>query len=143
MIDILHVDDNCAEVDLLREALTERNVLATVREYPTVAEAQRFIRVRFTSGGVPPPNVIVIGASPRDEPFGFITFLRDHAVLGHVPVVLIGDAEWMMNTATEARQHLDELRRNPRCTVVPRAFDWDGQLALVDRILALLRQPEG
>lgn len=83
------VDDNPADIDLVREALSKRSSAFRINAVNDGEEAMRFLRKRGKFTDAPAPNLIVLDLNlPRKDGREVLTEVKTDATLSAIPVVI-------------------------------------------------------
>jgi len=133
---LLVMEDNPADVHLLRLALDHQNDEYNLQLLKDGEEAIRFVRSQRTSPMEPEPCVIVLDLHlPRHDGKAVLQAIRQEPVLSHVRVVALSS---MPSPTDEA----EVLRLGARvCRAKP--MELDDWLELAAEILAICREPSG
>ena len=87
--EVLLVDDNPADIDLVREALSKSSSALHVSAVGDGEEAIRFLRKRAGFAEVPEPDLIVLDLNlPRKDGREVLKEVKTDAVLARIPVVI-------------------------------------------------------
>lgn len=84
------VEDNPADVLLIKEALRQAGIQADIRDFADGAGALKAIRTRHETWGPPPPNLVLLDLNmPRVSGFEVLRELRSTPDLQDVPVAVV------------------------------------------------------
>lgn len=92
--EVLLVDDNPADVDLVREALSKSACRFCLNAVSDGDDAIRFLRQRGIYAGAPRPDLIVLDLNlPRKDGREVLRAIKTDATLARIPVVIFTTSE--------------------------------------------------
>lgn len=128
VIEVLHIDDNRGDLDLTRAAFHDCSPEVRYRGFEDPREAMAYL-TEHAAIGTPPPSLVVLDLNmPRVRGQEVLAFIRRHAALRHLPVVIL--------TTSARLSELDECRRLGAVEVFTKPPTYDG---LLDLVMAMLR----
>ena len=126
-MNILLVEDNPADMRLVREAMQERNSSTALHWVADGDAALDYLHRRGAHTAAPAPDLVLLDLNlPGISGKEVLSEIKQDPLLGSIPVVVL--------TSSSARQDvLDTYRAHGNAYMVKPA-DYDDYLALVDRI---------
>jgi CheY-like chemotaxis protein len=92
---ILIIEDNAADVSLLRLALDSANVDCELRVLEDGGEGMAFIRQQGIYAGLPIPDLVVLDVNlPKKDGLEILASMRASALFGGVSVVVLSSSSW-------------------------------------------------
>lgn len=111
---IFVVDDNPADVYLLREAFKQAELNCEITVVEDGAEALRFIRSHEKSGEQPTPDLAVLDLNlPGNQGIEVLEAIRLHRDLGDLPVAVLTSSSAPLERAAVERLKVDRFLIKP------------------------------
>lgn len=121
--EVLHIDDNRGDLDLTRAAFQDCCPELRYRGIEDPREAMAYLAERAASGA-PPPSLVVLDLNmPRVHGQEVLAFIRRHAALRHLPVVVL--------TTSTRPGEVDECRRLGASAIFTKPASFDGLVEIV------------
>lgn len=90
VVNLLLIEDNPADVFLVREALAQHGVVHRLQTIADGDEALALLEVVGKPGGLPCPDLILVDLNlPKADGSEFVSALRDHPHCGTTPTIVL------------------------------------------------------
>lgn len=128
VVEVLHIDDNRGDLELTRSAFKD---CCPDVHYRGLADPLEGLNYLGQCGvrGAPPPSLVVLDLNmPRVRGVDVLAFIRNHAVLSDLPVVVL--------TTSTRTSEIEECRRMGATAVLTKPSSYD---ELVDLVRGMIR----
>ena len=126
-MDIVLIEDNPADMRLVREALAENSTPAVLHWMPSGEEALSFLRHEKAHAGAPAPDLVLLDLNlPGLHGHEVLAAIKQDPLLRHIPVVVL--------TSSSARVDVLEAYQAHANAYVVKPADFEKFLALVGEI---------
>jgi hypothetical protein len=123
--EILYIESNPGDLLLMEEAFRELKVDAELRHLGSNEAALRYLEMRYTRGGIPPPHCIVMSINPHDpNPTAVLQFIARTGVLNKIKIFVLGHPNEIMSE----NETLMHLLHSGLIDMRERLSSWDQQL---------------
>ena len=128
MVQVLHIDDNRGDLELTRAAFKDCCPEVLYRGLADPLEGLKYLGECATCGA-PSPSLVVLDLNmPRIRGIDVLAFIRRHAVLNGLPVVVL--------TTSTRTSEVEECRRLGATAVLTKPASYD---ELVDLVRGMIR----
>ena len=123
VVEVLHVDDNRGDLDLTEAAFHDCCPAIRYRGIEDPREAMAYL-AEHAASGAPPPSLVVLDLNmPRVRGQEVLEFIRRHAALRSLPVVVL--------TTSTRPSEMEECRRLGAAAIYTKPPSFDGLVDLV------------
>ncbi|MBA3684476.1 MAG: response regulator [Planctomycetes bacterium] len=135
MASILIIDDNGADVDLMREALREIDVKIEVFSVENAVQGFAFLSKQSGFAQMPTPDVVLLDINmPVINGLQALRLIRETADWKRIPVIV-----W---SSSSRREDQIEALRLGAVEYVVKPADWDGQVAFAHHLSQVIAEPK-
>lgn len=111
---ILIVDDNSTDLMLMREALTDTKLNATLHTACNGEEAMKFLRRAGEHAAAPRPNLIILDLNmPRKNGHEVLNEIKNDLLLLRIPVVILTTSQAEDDVSRAYAEHANCYIRKP------------------------------